>query len=100
MIMTLAPATLLTLGTILLNIVLLLCSGFNPVLFKQIFRPTILAILFGFFNFYMMLLVIGLITLITEWKKILAPGKKKDIVSFLFPTVYCYIYPNQYSSSV
>lgn len=45
MIMTLAPATLLTLGTILLNIVLLLCSGFNPVLFKQIFRPTILAIL-------------------------------------------------------
>ena len=85
MIMTLAPATLLTLGTILLNIVLLLCSGFNPVLFKQIFRPTILAILFGFFNFYMMLLVIGLITLITEWKKILAPGRKKILYLFSFP---------------
>ncbi len=77
MIMTLAPATLLTLGTILLNIVLLLCSGFNPVLFKQIFRPTILAILFGFFNFYMMLLVIGLITLITEWKKFLHLEEKR-----------------------
>lgn len=85
MIMTLAPATLLTLGTILLNVVLLLCSGFNPVLFKQIFCPTIAAILFGFFNFYMMLLVIGLITLITEWKKILAPGRKKIMYLFSFP---------------
>ncbi len=85
MIMTLAPATLFTLGTILLNLVLLLCSGFNPVLFKQIFRPTITAILIGFLNFYLMLLVIGLITLITEWKKILAPGRKKIMYLFSFP---------------
>lgn len=100
MIMTLAPATLFTLGTILLNLVLLLCSGFNPVLFKQIFRPTITAILIGFLNFYLMLLVIGLITLITEWKKILAPGKKKDNVSFLFPIIHCYIYSYQYCGSI
>ena len=85
MIMTLAPATLFTLGTILLNLVLLLCSGFNPVLFKQIFRPTMTAILIGFLNFYLMLLVIGLITLITEWKKILAPGRKKIMYLFSFP---------------
>lgn len=100
MIMTLAPATLFTLGTILLNLVLLLCSGFNPVLFKQIFRPTMTAILIGFLNFYLMLLVIGLITLITEWKKILAPGKKKDNVSFLFPIIHRYIYSYQYCSSI
>jgi hypothetical protein len=71
MIMTLAPATLFTLGTILLNVIILLCGGLNPTLFKQIAGPTVQAILLGFFNFYMMLLVIGLITLITEWKKIL-----------------------------
>ena len=85
MIMTLAPATLLILGTILLNVVVLLCSGFNHLLFKQMFCLTIAAILFGFFNFYMMLLVIGLITLITEWKKILAPGRKKILYLFSFP---------------
>ena len=83
--MTLAPATLFTLGTILLNVIILLCGGLNPTLFKQISGPTVQAILLGFFNFYMMLLVIGLITLITEWKKILAPARKKIMYLFSFP---------------
>ena len=85
MIMTLAPATLFTLGTILLNVIILLCGGLNPTLFKQIAGPTVQAILLGFFNLYMMLLVIGLITLITEWKKILAPARKKIMYLFSFP---------------
>ena len=50
MIMTLAPATLFTLGTILLNVIILLCGGLNPTLFKQIAGPTVQAILLGFFN--------------------------------------------------
>ena len=60
-------------------------QSLNPTLFKQIAGPTVQAILLGFFNFYMMLLVIGLITLITEWKKILAPARKKIMYLFSFP---------------
>ncbi|MGN0329543.1 MAG: glycosyltransferase family 2 protein [Lachnospira sp.] len=85
MLMTLAPATLFTLGLMLVNIVMLICSATNPVLFKQMIGPTLMAVCLGLVNFYIMLFVVGLITLISEWKKILAPGRKKIMYLFSFP---------------
>lgn len=85
MLMTLAPATLFTLGLMLVNIVMLICSATNPVLFKQMIGPTLMAVCLGLINFYIMLFVVGLITLISEWKKILAPGRKKIMYLFSFP---------------
>lgn len=85
MLMTLAPATLFTLGLMLVNIVMLICSATNPVLFKQMIGPTLMAVCLGLVNFYIMLIVMGLITLISEWKNILAPGRKKIMYLFSFP---------------
>ncbi|MDO5381886.1 MAG: glycosyltransferase family 2 protein [Eubacteriales bacterium] len=85
MLMTLAPATLFTLGLMLFNVIMLICSATNPVLFKQMIGSALTAVCLGLVNFYFMLFFVGLITLISEWKMILAPGRKKIMYLFSFP---------------
>ncbi|MBO5459905.1 MAG: glycosyltransferase family 2 protein [Lachnospira sp.] len=85
MFMTLAPATLLSVGCILLNIIFLLCGISDIHLLKRILVPTIQAIAFAGVNFYLLMLSMGFITLVTEWNKILAPAGKKIKSLFTFP---------------
>ena len=85
MFMTLAPATLLSVGCILLNIIFLLCGISDIHLLKRILVPTIQAIAFAGINFYFLMLSMGFITLVTEWNKILAPAGKKIKSLFTFP---------------
>lgn len=85
MFMTLAPATLLSVGCILLNLIFLICGASDIHLLKKILAPTLQAIVFAGINFYLLMFSMGLITLITEWKKILAPAGKKIKYLFTFP---------------
>lgn len=85
MFMTLAPATLLSVGCIVLNVGFLICAASNMHVFKMLLKPTLLAIGYGCVNFYMLIFFMGLITLITEWNKILASTKKKIMYLFTFP---------------
>ena len=85
MFMTLAPATLFSVAMILLNLFMLVCSATNMTLFKSILIPSLESILFAAANFYLLMFSIGLITLITEWHKILAPANKKIKSLFTFP---------------
>jgi len=85
MFMTIAPATLLSFGLFILNIIFLLLAAVNPVLFKQIIPITLESIVFAIGSFCLLMFSVATITLITEWKKILAPPKKKIWSLFTFP---------------
>lgn len=92
MLMMLAPGTLLSIGMILLNVILLVCGTTNISLLKQLLIPTLTAIGIGIINCYLMLFIVGLFTLVTEWKKILAPAGKKIFYLFSFPLfIFTYI---------
>lgn len=83
MLMTLAPATLLTLFTIVVN-GLAICMGIadqNPMLIEL----SILQVLGNIFSVYMSLLFFGAITTITEWNNIYSTPRKKIKYVFTFP---------------
>ena len=63
----------------------MLAAASNMHVFKMLLKPTLLAIGYGCVNFYILIFFMGLITLITEWNKILAPTKKKIMYLFTFP---------------
>jgi cellulose synthase/poly-beta-1,6-N-acetylglucosamine synthase-like glycosyltransferase len=85
MLMTLAPATLLSIGCILLNLVFIVCGASNVHILKRVLPSALKAIGYAGINFYFIMLSIGLITLITEWNKIVATTKKKILYLFTFP---------------
>lgn len=75
--MTLAPATLLSVGCMLLNLIFLVLGAHNFTLFKKVFPVAMESIGFACVSFYLLMFSIGLLTVITEWKKILASPKKR-----------------------
>lgn len=85
MFMTLAPATLLSVGCIALNIAFIICGASSMTVFKKVFPLAMQSIGFAALSFYFLMLSMGVITLITEWNKILAPAKKKILYLFTFP---------------
>jgi cellulose synthase/poly-beta-1,6-N-acetylglucosamine synthase-like glycosyltransferase len=85
MFMTLAPATLLSVGCILLNIGFLIMGASDIHLLRRIAGPTLRAIAFAGVNFYVLMFSMGLITMITEWNKIFASTGKKIKSLFTFP---------------
>lgn len=85
MFMTLAPATLLSIGCILLNLVFIICGASNFTMLKKIFPLTVKSIALGIISFYFLMFSMALITMITEWNKILGPTKKKILYLFTFP---------------
>ena len=74
MFMTLAPATLLSIG----------CAT-DVHMLRRILPGTLGSIAFAGVNFYLLMFSIGFITLVTEWNKILAPANKKIKSLFTFP---------------
>ena len=82
---TLAPATLLSIGCILLNLIFLAYGATDVHMLRRILPGTLGSIAFAGVNFYLLMFSIGFITLVTEWNKILAPANKKIKSLFTFP---------------
>ena len=85
MFMTLAPATLLSIGCILLNLIFLAYGATDVHMLRRILPGTLGSIAFAGVIFYLMMFSIGFITFVTEWNKILAPANKKIKSLFTFP---------------
>ncbi len=81
MLMNSIPALILSIISIVLNIVLSINAAIGGndymIVLKSIFQL--------FFNMYLTLFVLGLITTITEWKNIYTGNKKKILYLFTFP---------------
>lgn len=91
MFMTVAPAYLFTLLTILINFVILMISVFEPHMGSEIRVATGSAILSALGSFYFMFMLMGTLTVITEWDKIKCPTGKRLWYLFLFP-VFLFTY--------
>ncbi len=85
MFMTIAPATLLSFGLLVLNIIFLILAAANPLLFKQLIPITLESAVFAIASFCLLMFSVAAITLITEWKNIIASPKKKIWSLFTFP---------------
>lgn len=85
MFMNIMPALFVTLASIGVNLVTLIYSLVNVAHVAKLLPITLGAIAATFINFYAVLFVIGLITVITEWKEIRCSGVKKIFYSFTFP---------------
>ena len=85
MFMTIAPASLLSLACLLMNIIFLLVAIFQPHYVHALVVLAGKAILFSFVNFYVVLFAMGMLTTVTEWKQIKAPAHKKILYAFTFP---------------
>lgn len=83
MLMTIAPATLLTLATITINTILALVGISSGRDF--IAEAAILHVGENLYGIYLSLLFFGIITTITQWKKIYCPMWKKILYIFTFP---------------
>lgn len=90
MLMTIAPATLLTLATLFLNGTVGLVGLFSDNL--PLFELCILEIGNSLFSIYLSLLMFGLLTTVTEWKQIHCAGYKKILYLFTFPIfIFTYV---------
>ena len=85
MFMTIAPATLLSVGCIIINIIFLFMGTSDPIAFKSIFPEAILSIVLGLVSFCLLMFSIGCITMATEWNKIIAKPGRKIMSLFTFP---------------
>ena len=85
MLMTIMPAMLLTVFGILFNSFFLLFSLFCEPMLKILVAASVSALFMTFLNFYTVLLFFGIVTTVTEWKKINARPYKKVIYTFTFP---------------
>ena len=93
MLMTIAPATLVTVLGITINLLLLISALVEPsFITARLIRATGRAILFAVINIYLALMLFGTATLITEWKRIRASVVRKVCFLFTFPIfIFTYI---------
>ena len=90
--MTIAPATLVSLGCLILNIIFLIIAIIQPHYLGDAVAVASRAILFSFVNFYIVLFAMGALTTITEWHQIKASTAKKIFYTFTFPIfIFTYI---------
>jgi Glycosyltransferases, probably involved in cell wall biogenesis len=83
MLMTIAPATLLTISMFILNL-WFLAYGIRFVNY-EIVDNALISIWMSIRNIYLSLLFFGAITLVTEWKQIYCSTPKKILYLFTFP---------------
>ena len=91
MFMTVAPAYLITLLTILINFSIYIASYFSPEIGESVRAATGSSIFAALGSFYMMFMLMGTLTVITEWHKIKAAAWKKIWYLILFP-VFLFTY--------
>ncbi len=83
MLRTIAPATLLTLATIAINTIFTLFGIYSGKTY--IAEAALLHVGENLYGIYLSLLFFGIITTITQWKKIYCPMWKKILYIFTFP---------------
>jgi cellulose synthase/poly-beta-1,6-N-acetylglucosamine synthase-like glycosyltransferase len=91
MFVTIMPALFLTLVSVAVNLAVFLAGLISIDTYPWLMEETLGAILLSVLNSYMVLFVLGLITTVTEWKKINAPKVKKIKYMFSFP-VFIFTY--------
>lgn len=92
MFMTIAPATLLSIACVVLNIFILALAISDPVALSMILPITLHSVIFTAVSFYVLMFGMGVLTLITEWNKIIASSSSKIASAFTFPSIYDYLY--------
>ncbi len=85
MFMTIAPATLLSIACVVLNIFILALAISDPVALSMILPITLHSVIFTAVSFYVLMFGMGVLTLITEWNKIIASSSSKIASAFTFP---------------
>ena len=86
MFMTVAPGMLLTLATLLFNLVMCLsCVGKSHFVINKILSVSGRFALSTVVMFYLGLLLYGALTILSEWKQIRIPNYKKVLYTFTFP---------------
>ena len=93
MLLTIAPATLLTLFCVCVNAMILFVCFVEPPLFVgRIVRIAANSLLFTVVNFYLIIFLFAAVTTVTEWRQIAAPAHKKLLYLFTFPVfIFTYI---------
>ena len=92
MLMTIAPASLVSLACMAMNAAFLLTAIFRPHYMGTMVAVAGRMLLFSFVNFYLILYAMGLLTTITEWKNIRVSAAKKIFYTFTFPLfIFTYI---------
>lgn len=86
MTMTIMPALLISICSVLVNSIFLIIGLLDSSSYgSEIIGETFSAIGSSFISYYCIIFVLGLITTITEWKKIHSPKNKKILYLFTFP---------------
>lgn len=86
MMMTVAPGMLLTMGVLGINIFILLSALTEPrIVATDLVQDSLLFVMDNIFNFYVVMLLYGAVTLVVEWKAIQAKPVQKVLYLFTFP---------------
>lgn len=92
MLMTIAPATLVSLFCVGVNLAMLLTAIDNIYLFRFFYPVITKNIFLSLANCYCVLFLVGLLTTITEWKEIRCSAFKKILYVFTFPVfIFTYV---------
>jgi len=91
MLMTVSPAMLITLLSILVNTVFACIGIFSAETLPRLINHTMISLATTVLNFYLILFFFGSITTITEWKHIRGKGYKKVMYIFTFP-LFLFLY--------
>jgi cellulose synthase/poly-beta-1,6-N-acetylglucosamine synthase-like glycosyltransferase len=92
MLMTILPSVFFSILGIFINSWVLFAAILNTRPMTRVIDVSSAAILWSFGNFYLVMFVLGLITTITEWKKISCRPAKKILYTFTFPVfIFTYI---------
>lgn len=91
MLMTITPAIIISLLCLFVNSVLLIIGLCSVTANPAIIVETLQGIKGLFFGFCELMVIVGVITLITEWKEIHCPPVKKVLYLFTFP-IYMFTY--------
>ncbi len=92
MLMTVAPAMLLTMASVAVNMFFFISAMLSTPVALPIMKVTLASILSSFSGFYFTLLFFGTVTVITEWKRINTTVGRKILYTFTFPLfIFTYI---------
>ncbi len=85
MLMTIMPAMMISLLSVLVNLAFLIVGIFCSATYPNLIGMAGISIFFTIFNFYSILLFFGAITTASEWKQINAAKHKKILYTLTFP---------------
>lgn len=85
MLMTIAPGMLLTIISILFNVVVLILAATGIVPVKMLIKTSLFSICFALFSYIGFMFFLGVLTTICEWDHIYTRTSKKILSMFTFP---------------